>query len=135
LAIDYRLPITDYRLPITHYRLPITDYPLPITDYPLPNMTNSIRVVARIISLPDKVEETKAMLLALVELTRGEAGCLKYELLQNHSDPTDFTFVEEWASTGAFHAHVASAHITAAMDRVPDLIAQGPDIQQYELLA
>ena len=48
--------------------------------------TQSVRVVARIIALHDKVEETKAMLMALIEPTRQEAGCLQYQLLQNLAD-------------------------------------------------
>jgi quinol monooxygenase YgiN len=65
-------------------------------------MTNqTIHVVARFVALPDKVEELKAILLGLIEPTRLEAGVIKYELLQNQSDPTDFTFVEEWESEAA----------------------------------
>lgn len=59
-------------------------------------MTNqTIRIVARVIALPNKVEELKAVLLELIEPTRQEAGAIRYELLQNQSDPTDFTFIEE----------------------------------------
>jgi quinol monooxygenase YgiN len=94
-----------------------------------------VRVVARIIALHDKVEETKAMLLALIEPTRQEAGCLRYELLQNQADPTDFTFVEEWESVSALHAHLGSEHIAAAMAQVPDLVEHGPDIRQYRVVA
>lgn len=59
-------------------------------------MTNqTIHVVACFIALPNKVEELKAVLLELIEPTRQEVGAIKYELLQNQYDPTDFTFVEE----------------------------------------
>jgi quinol monooxygenase YgiN len=54
----------------------------------------TIRVVARVVALPDKVEEVKSVLIGLIEPTRKEDGCIIYELLQNHADPTDFTFVE-----------------------------------------
>ncbi|MDQ2856133.1 MAG: antibiotic biosynthesis monooxygenase, partial [Acidobacteriota bacterium] len=59
---------------------------------------NTLRVVARIMALPDKVDEVRSLLEALVEPTRNEAGCISYELLQNKSDPADFTFVEEWTT-------------------------------------
>jgi quinol monooxygenase YgiN len=100
-----------------------------------PMTKQSVRVVARIIAFHGKVEETKAMLMALIEPTRQEAGCLKYELLQNQADPTDFTFVEEWASVSALHAHMGSAHVAAAMEQVPDLVEHGPDIRQYSVIA
>ena len=94
----------------------------------------SIRVVAQISALPDKVEEVKALLMGLIEPGRRDEGCLNYELLQNRADPTQFTFIEEWVSDAAIDAHLASAHIAAAMAKVPELVARGPDIQRYDLL-
>lgn len=96
---------------------------------------STVRVVARLIAFPNKVEEVKAFLLGLLQPTRQEAGCIKYELLQNQSDPTDFTFVEEWESHSALDAHLASDHIQAAIARVPELIAEGSDIRCYTLLS
>ncbi len=95
----------------------------------------TIRVVARVIALPEKVEVLKAVLLELIEPTRQESGCIKYELLQNQSVPTDFTFVEEWASNDALDAHLASAHIEAAEAKLEGLVAAEPDIRRYILLA
>lgn len=95
-------------------------------------MTQStVRVVARLAAFPDKVEEAKALLLGLVEPTRQEAGFIQYDLLQNQADPTDFTFVEEWESHETLDAHLASPHIQAAIARIPELIAEGPDIRRY----
>ncbi len=95
----------------------------------------TIRVVARVIAIPDQVEAVKAILLELIEPTRQENGCIKYELLQNQSEPTDFTFVEEWSSHEALDAHLASAHIQKAVARLHGLIATEPDIRRYHLLA
>ena len=55
----------------------------------------ALRVVARVVARPGKVEELQALLRGLIEPTRREPGCVTYELLQNTADPTDFTFVEE----------------------------------------
>jgi len=97
-------------------------------------MSKKIRVVARLIAFPNKVEEAKALLLGLVEPTRKEAGCLQYDLLQNQADPTDFTFVEEWESDESLDAHLGSEHIQSAIAQIPELIASGPDIRRYTLL-
>lgn len=94
----------------------------------------TVRVVARLTAFPEKVEEARALLTSLLAPTRQEAGCIQYELLQNQADPTDFTFVEEWESHAALDTHLASAHIQAAIARVPELIAEGPDIRRYTLL-
>ncbi|MBP5976301.1 antibiotic biosynthesis monooxygenase [Brasilonema sp. CT11] len=99
-------------------------------------MTNqTIRVVARIIALPEKVEAVKAVLLGIIEPTRQEAGSIKYELLQNESDPTDFTFVEEWASHDALDTHLATPHFKEVGAKLAGLLAAEPDIRRYSVLA
>ena len=95
----------------------------------------TIRVVARVVALPDQVEEVKSVLLGLIEPTRKEQGCIVYELLQNQADPTDFTFVEEWETQALLEAHLASAHIEEAESQLNGLIAAEPDIRLYQLLA
>jgi quinol monooxygenase YgiN len=95
----------------------------------------TIRVVARVVALPDKVEEVKSVLLGLIEPTRKEQGCIVYELLQNQADPTDFTFVEEWETQALLEAHLASAHIEEAESQLDGLVAAEPDIRLYQLLA
>ena len=95
---------------------------------------NSFRVVARIKSKPDTVSEVHDLLSGLVGPTRKEEGCVSYELLQNRADPTDFTFVEEWASDAALEAHFATEHIRNALLKVPDLCAGEPDIRTYRVV-
>ena len=98
-------------------------------------MNKSLRVVARIIAKPSKVEDVRAILLGLVAPTRAEDGCVVYELLQNRADPTDFTFVEEWASDTAFERHHTTDHIRAAFPKLEALVAAAPDIRTYSLIA
>ncbi len=95
----------------------------------------TLRVVARLTAFPDKVAELKFLLLSIIEPTRKEAGCIKYELLQNQSDPSDFTFVEEWESATLLELHLGSTHIQAALLQLEGLAVGPPDIRYYELLA
>jgi quinol monooxygenase YgiN len=95
----------------------------------------TLRVVARLAAFPDKVAELKSLLLSIIEPTRQEAGCIKYELLQNQADPTDFTFVEEWESAALLEQHLASTHLQAALLQLEGLAVGSPDIRRYELLA
>ncbi|MBO3459032.1 antibiotic biosynthesis monooxygenase [Aetokthonos hydrillicola Thurmond2011] len=97
-------------------------------------MASEVRVVARMVALPDKIEELKAILLELIPPTRKEAGCIKYELLQNNSDPTDLTFVEEWTSEDALNNHLLSEHIQIAVTKLENLVAAEPDIRRYHLM-
>ena len=99
-------------------------------------MTNqTIRIVAHIIALPNKVEELKAVLLELIEPTRQEAGVIEYKLLQNQDEPTDFTFIEEWTSNEVLNTHLDSPHFQAAAAKLESLVTTAPDIRRYHLLA
>jgi quinol monooxygenase YgiN len=93
-----------------------------------------LRVVARVVTLPGKEDEFKALAVNLVELSRKETGCIKYELLQNQSDSTDFTFVEEWVSDAALDTHLTTPHFLAAAAKLDGLVATAPDIRRYRQL-
>ncbi|TAG98616.1 MAG: antibiotic biosynthesis monooxygenase [Oscillatoriales cyanobacterium] len=95
----------------------------------------TLRVVVRLVAFPDKVKELKSLLLSIIEPTCQEAGCIKYELLQNQADPTDFTFVEEWESADLLELHLASIHIQTAVLKLAGLAVAPPDIRRYQLLA
>jgi len=93
-----------------------------------------LRVVARINAKPDKIDEVRELLSALVEQTRQEPGCITYDLLQNRNDPTDFTFVEEWASDSALDSHSISDHIKALAPKLQPIVTEPPDIRIYSLV-
>lgn len=94
----------------------------------------SVRVVARVTAKASSVEQVRAILIGVVEPTRAEAGCISYQLLQNLSQPTDFTFVEEWASAEAEHAHVATPHVSDALRKLAGFLAAEPDIRRYTIV-
>jgi len=81
--------------------------------------------------MADCVDRVRSILLDVVEPTRREDGCISYTLLQNRTDPTDFTFVEEWANDAAIDAHLKSAHVTRALAELTDLLSAPPDIRKY----
>ncbi len=93
-----------------------------------------IRVVARVVALPDKIEELKTILIGLLEPTRKETGCIFYELMQNQTNPAEFVFVEEWKSETDLQAHLASDHIQEALTKCHSLVEILPDIRSYQLI-
>ena len=95
----------------------------------------TLRVVAHLTAKPDKIAETREMLLSLIGKTRAENGCILYELMQNNSDPTDFTFVEEWSDDATLDAHLQTDHIKELVSKAGDLLAAPSDIRRYTLLA
>jgi quinol monooxygenase YgiN len=96
--------------------------------------SEAVRVVARIIAQPGKVEELRSILLDIVGQTRKEKGCISYQLLQNKVDPSDFTFVEEWASDSAIDAHFTTPHVQEALSKAASLLASDPDIRRYFII-
>ena len=95
---------------------------------------NSIRIVAKVVANHDSVDQVCSILSDVVEPTRNESGCISYELLQNRTDPTDFTFVEEWETDAAIDAHLTTTHIRDALTKLPGLISSAPDIRRYRVV-
>ena len=93
-----------------------------------------IRVVARVVVLPDKIEEAKSVLIGLIEPTRQEQGCIQYELQQNLANPAEFVFVEEWESEASLNTHIETPHFQEAAAKITRL-AEPPEISRYRLLA
>jgi quinol monooxygenase YgiN len=94
----------------------------------------AVGVVARIVARPESVEHVKSVLLAAVDPTRREHGCIVYDLMQNIAEPTDFTFYEEWTDEAALDAHSRSAHIAAGSARLDGHLEGPPDIRRYRCL-
>lgn len=94
----------------------------------------SIRIVARLSAKPECTDAVLSILEAVIEPTRREFGCLSYHLLHNRADPTDFTFVEEWASDDTIDRHLATDRIQEALVRLAPLLAAAPDIRRYRLV-
>ncbi len=94
----------------------------------------SLRVIARVRAKTEHVAQVWDILSALVDPTRRESGCLSYELLQNSSDPTDFLFVEKWATAAAEQAHFETPHIITALQQLSGLLAAEPDIRRYVIV-
>ena len=94
-----------------------------------------IKVITRIVTQPENVEEVEAALRGLVEPTRAEPGCIHYELLRNITDPTDFTYIQEWESGEAFEAHLDTEHTKKIARKLTQLIKMMPDIRRYTTVA
>lgn len=90
----------------------------------------SIRVVASVRARRGCEEETKKILIGLLEPTRREPGCTSYHLCQDSADPGCFVFVEEWASEAALDRHMTLTHVEEALRRVGPLLADTPEIRR-----
>jgi quinol monooxygenase YgiN len=93
-----------------------------------------IILTAAVKAKPGQEEAVKEVLMALVEPTRKEPGCLCYNLHQSKSDKTQFMFYEQWASKEAIDAHGKTPHMKALGGKLKDKTEKGGGVTFYELL-
>ena len=72
---------------------------------------SQIVVVAEFIAKDGQVQQLIDNLFALVEPTRQEAGCMRYELNQDLDNPRVITFIEKWYSRESLDEHIAQPYI------------------------
>jgi quinol monooxygenase YgiN len=92
-----------------------------------------IHVIATFIAAPGKEDELESALRTLIEPTRREAGCLRYDLLRSFPEvtPVEFVFVEEWASVEELDAHGRMPHLQALAPRVQGLLGAPPHVIRH----
>lgn len=91
----------------------------------------SIHIVARFVARPDSIEALRPILLGMLEPTRQEAGCIRYELINNTADPAEFLFIEEWANQAAIDAHMETPHLKGLVVNTAALLATPLDVRFY----
>ena len=97
-------------------------------------MNEPVRMIARFTAHPEQQQALRETLSDLIEPTRRESGCLRYELWHNRSDPTDFTFIEEWASEAALEVHSRTPHLAALFKKLLELGVAEPEVFKYTAL-
>jgi quinol monooxygenase YgiN len=83
-----------------------------------------IVVIAHFTAKPGKEEELSTFLQGLVEPTRREPGCIRYELNQDLDDPSTFSFVETFADRAGFDAHCRMPYIEKLFEALKLLVAE-----------
>jgi len=95
---------------------------------------SEVVVVGSFKARPGKEAEAVEAFEALVEPTHREAGCILYALHQGVNDPRRLAFIERWASREQLDAHLQSAHVQKALERVEVIFGDSADIVVYEPL-
>ncbi|MGZ8177176.1 putative quinol monooxygenase [Williamsia sp. SKLECPSW1] len=73
-----------------------------------------LHVVATISAKEGTADGLGAALKKLAEASRGDAGCIAYEVYESASTPGTFITVEKWESQEALDAHMAAPHVADA---------------------
>lgn len=74
-------------------------------------MNTNLPMIVKFEVKKDKIEEVKKELLKILEPTRKEHGCIRYDLHQDINDPSIFMFYEVWETVEAWKAHDSKKHI------------------------
>ncbi|HEV7325308.1 MAG TPA: putative quinol monooxygenase [Bosea sp. (in: a-proteobacteria)] len=73
---------------------------------------------------PGQREQLRQSLLALIEPTRAEPGCLDYVLFELRDEPGTFNMREAFTSAAALEAHKATPHFQTFAAKAGDLLAE-----------
>ncbi|MCW2758988.1 MAG: antibiotic biosynthesis monooxygenase [Nocardioidaceae bacterium] len=76
---------------------------------------SELHVVATIPAKPEAADAIREALQTLATASRGEEGCLSYDLYESAAAPGTFVTVERWTGQDALDAHMQTPHIGAAL--------------------
>lgn len=94
-----------------------------------------LTVVAEMVAQAGKEAELRAALLALIEPTRKEQGCVQYDLHEATDRPGQFVFYENWTSRQALDVHLATPHLTHLGELLPGLLESTMRVVTYTRIA
>lgn len=95
----------------------------------------TVKIMARITGRADSVALLREVLRDLVGPSRGEAGCVSYELFQNQDNPMEFVTIEQWSNQAAADAHMGTPHVAMAISKAGALLALPPLIHRFAPIA
>jgi quinol monooxygenase YgiN len=85
---------------------------------------SKLTIVANIIAHSNQVQLVKSELEKLVPITRGEQGCLQYDLHQDNTNPAHFVFYENWESRELWQTHMNAPHLAAYMTNTEGAVTE-----------
>lgn len=98
-------------------------------------MAQLLTVVAEMQAKPGKEDDLRRAVLALIEPTRQEDGCVQYDLHVHTSDRGRFVFYENWLSREHLDRHAASVHLKQFGAVSAELLVEPPRVETYLRIA
>lgn len=92
-------------------------------------------IVARFRAREGHAQEVETLLRGFVEPSRGEDGCLFYDLHREIEGDQAFIILDGWRDKSAFEAHASSAHVARTLALLEPLLAAAPVISELERLS
>jgi len=94
----------------------------PGKERPLQKGESPFVVVAHFTPKPGKRVELLSFFSTLIEPTRAEPGCSRYELNEDLENPDTFSFVETFSGRAGFDAHCQQLYIGKLFEVLPVLV-------------
>jgi autoinducer 2-degrading protein len=95
-------------------------------------MSNSLLVVqVEVLVVVEQVEPFRAATLANASASRIEPGVVRFDVLQDHADPTHFVLVEVYRDEQAAAAHKDTEHYRLWRDVVAPMMARPRSSRKY----
>lgn len=88
-----------------------------------PTADQPLHVVATIPIDPAREADAAPALAALAEASRGDEGCLAYDVYASTAAPGTFFTVEAWRSQADLDAHMGQPHVATAFETAGPLLA------------
>jgi quinol monooxygenase YgiN len=85
---------------------------------------SEVRVIARSVARKGKEDQLRPLLQGMLVPTRGEQGCISYELYESDSTGR-FYFDETWESHATLDKHIATPHFRHLEQAIGELL-EGP---------
>ncbi|NHZ35830.1 putative quinol monooxygenase [Massilia rubra] len=81
---------------------------------------------------PGAAQAVIDLVATLIEPSRAEPGCIRYDFLQSPYTPNKFVFFELWKSQADLDAHFQEPHFLAFAERLPALTEGSFEKVAYE---
>lgn len=94
-----------------------------------------LTVVAEMTAQAGKEGALRDALLACIEPTRAEAGCVEYFLHESIETPGHFVFYENWVSAEALAEHLQMPYLLKLGSLAPELMLGAPRILRLQRIA
>jgi quinol monooxygenase YgiN len=97
-------------------------------------MAKAVVVLTHVDVPPPSKDECIGLLKQLTEMSRKDAGVLRFDVLQQDSRPNHFTVVEAWRDRKSHDAHIAAAHTREFRRKLTPMSGALYDERLYETI-
>ncbi len=96
--------------------------------------SQSVFVLTHVDVPPPRQAEVEAIMKALAEKSRAEAGFARFDIVQSTTRPNHFTFIEAWENAAAAQAHATAPHTLEFRTKLNPILGALYDERRYKFL-